>query len=605
MGRDENYKKVDNHLKPVCSASAVRPHRAVVAVLLGALVAACASIIPAPREAVKGHVATPTAAQPPSTSIPKPVTRLPPPPRPTAAPPGETYTVVVNGVPLRELLFALARDAAINVDIHPGIRGSVTLNAIDQSLPQILERLSRQVDLRYSLLDNLLVIEPDAPFLRTYTVDYVNLARTTAHTVSVSTQIATASGGGVAGGSGGDNNSSTTIDSTGTHAIWETLVTTISAMIGSANAAQSTAAPTATGSADQVSGDASGVAGADAGGQGEAAATDSAAPTVRAVIANPEAGLLTVRATAREHEQIQAYLDRVSASLQRQVLIEATVIEVTLNDNFQSGIDWSKLAQKAGVTLTQSLLGGNLNAAPFFLLQYADATAASSNSTVDLTFAARLLKAFGDIRIISSPKVMTLNNQTAVLKVVDNEVYFEVDVQNQTDANGNIITTVETTPRTVPVGFVMTVTPQINASDTVTLNVRPTISRILKTVRDPNPNLNAAIANNVPVISVREFESVMRTQSGQIAVLGGLMSDTVNKDTSGVPLLSELREVGELFKVRNNQFTKSELVVFIRPWVVRKPSVLAGDLLDYRRMLPENVGDATPQNAPVVKDKLK
>ena len=188
----------------------------------------CAKLVPEPRE-VTGHVDQPSAAAA-SSPIPRPVTRLPSPPPPSVEPPSETYTVVVNGVPVRELLFALARDAAINVDIHPDIEGNVTLNAIDQSLPQILERLTRQVDLRYELNDNLLVISPDEPFIRTYVVDYVNTARETTNTVNVSTQVATTSGGGDSGGEG-DNNSTTSITGTSSHAIWETLVATVSAIV--------------------------------------------------------------------------------------------------------------------------------------------------------------------------------------------------------------------------------------------------------------------------------------------------------------------------------------------------------------------------------------
>ncbi|NKC16857.1 MAG: pilus (MSHA type) biogenesis protein MshL [Gammaproteobacteria bacterium] len=527
------------------------------ALTAAALTSACESIVPEPRPAVTGHVSVPAPAVARSGAIPSPVTRLPAPPRPVPAPAAEIYTVVVNGVPVRELLFALARDAAINVDIHPDLQGAVTLNAIDQSLPQILERLSRQVNLRYEFDGNLLVITRDQPFLRTYTIDYVNLARETIGSVSVSTQIATTSGGASVAAASGDNNSSTAIESTASHAVWERLVAAVNAMIVS----------------------------------------NQAAPGGSAVLANPEAGLLSVRANAREHREIQAYLDRVAASLKRQVLIEATVVEVTLRDNFQAGINWSKVAQKAGVTLTQSIIGGTVANAPFFLLQYTDATANSSHSTTDLTVTARLLKEFGDVRVLSSPRIMTLNNQTAVLKVVDNRVYFTAEVSTQTDANGNVVTNIETTPQTVPVGFVMTVTPQITSTDAVTLNVRPTISRILQFVNDPNPNLTVGI-NRVPEIQVREFESVLQTQSGQIAVLGGLMQDSRNKDTDGIPLLSELNELGDLFKFRNNAFTKSELVIFVRPWVIRKPSVLAGDLGSYKRNLPENLGTVAPQLSP-------
>ena len=137
------------------------------------------------------HLETPVARD----GIPAPVTQLPMPPPPVAAPPQETYSVVVTDVPVRDVLFALARDAKVNVDIHGDIQGNVTMNAIDQTLPQILDRISRQVSLRYQLETGSLVVMPDVPFWRNYRIDYVNLARTSEGEVSVATQVASTGAG--------------------------------------------------------------------------------------------------------------------------------------------------------------------------------------------------------------------------------------------------------------------------------------------------------------------------------------------------------------------------------------------------------------------------
>ena len=502
------------------------------------------------------------------------------------AAPVETYTVVVNGVPLRELLFALARDAAINVDIHPDIRGDVTLNAIDQSLPQILARLSRHLDLRYRFDGDLLTVTPDTPYLRTYKVDYVNLARTTSNSVNISTQVqatSSAVGEGGGGGGGGDNNSETKLESVASHDIWRTLTATIDAMVRQPNTE------------------------ADA-----AFANDRA--TLSSVFANAETGLITVRATDKQHAQIQDYLERVLNELRRQVMIEVTVVEVKLSDRYQAGIDWSRIPLNAGLAFSQALIGGGgalaatassvvpsaLQGAarPFFFAQYSNRRDANGNPTGDLTVTASFLKEFGDIRVISSPKIMALNNQTALLKVVENRVYFEVESETIIpDGGGAPVRNTETTARTVPVGFVMAVTPQINSADQVTLNVRPTITRILAFKQDPNPDL-AGAENLVPELQVRELESVLRVNSGHIAVLGGLMQDQNSKSTDGLPLLSDIPQIGELFNFRDHNFSKTELVVFIRPWVIRNPSVAAGDLNRFQRALPENLGPQRPINSP-------
>jgi len=517
---------------------------------------------PKPREVSAGHLDSrerPAAAQ----EIPEPVQRTPFVPEPEPRPPEETYTVVVDRVPVGELLFALARDAERNVDIHPDVTGQVTLNAVDQTLFQILDRIARQVDMRYEVEDGTIVISPDRPFLRTYTVDYVNMARESTGTVETSTGVTSAiaeDGGGGAGGQA--NTSSTTVNNTSNHRFWETLTSTLNEIVSD-------------------------------GGEGEGGQRAN-------VIANPESGVVLVRASSAEHEQVQSYLDRVLGNAHRQVLIEATVVEVTLNDDYQSGIDFSVLAEDSGVDAVQNL--NRLTEPSAFLFNFLEQQ--SAIGTVDITV--EFLQEFGEVKVLSSPKILALNNQTAILKVVDNEVFFEVTFEEEEDEDngeGEEVR-VESEVRTVAVGLVMNVTPQIDDADSVTLNVRPTITRILRFVEDPG----AAIAarrigaadippNLVPVVQVRETETVLRVNSGQIAVLGGLMQDRVNRDEAGIPIISNIPRIGEAFKSRNNQFEKTELVIFLRPLVVRNPSIEA-DFRDFRQFLPENLGEAEPLTIP-------
>jgi general secretion pathway protein D len=189
---------------------------------------------------------------------------------------------------------------------------------------------------------------------------------------------------------------------------------------------------------------------------------------------------------------------------------------------------------------------------------------------------------------------MTLNNQTAILKVVDNEVYFNIDV-NVVPGNSNTdsLTTIDTTVNTVPVGIVMAVTPYIDDEDTVTLNIRPTISRIINFVDDPNPLLaTAGVVSKIPVIQVREIETMLKVDSSETAVIGGLMQDQVNKENRGVPILSSIPFLGALFSYTEEKYTKSELVIFIRPVVIENAS-LDGDLADYKQYLLEDIRQET------------
>jgi len=162
--------------------------------------------------------------------------------------------------------------------------------------------------------------------------------------------------------------------------------------------------------------------------------------------------------------------------------------------------------------------------------------------------------------------------------------------------NGGVSTpaTYESHLETVPVGFVMSVTPQISDNDEVTLNVRPTITRVVGKVRDPNPALAAAnVTSEVPVIQARELESIMRVNSGQIAVMGGLMQDSVDNAKDSLPVLGSIPVLGNLFSYRNENSTKTELVIFMRPVVVKDASI-NGDYRDYRYILPGQKPDTEP-----------
>jgi MSHA biogenesis protein MshL len=301
-----------------------------------------------------------------------------------------------------------------------------------------------------------------------------------------------------------------------------------------------------------------------------------------------------VRATARQHERIREFLDRIMGSARRQVMIEATIVEVDLSDRFQQGIDWSlvrKLGSTAGTGLTVKpagpVTGGMLTGG--LVSSLAQLTLKKTSAETDVTAALKLLESFGTLRVLSSPKISVLNSQTSLLKVVDNEVYFTITVTAGTAATATTPATQPTyssTLNTVPIGFLMTVTPQISDNGEVILNLRPTISRISGYAMDPNPILaENNLTNPIPIVQTREMESVMRVQTGDIAILGGLMQDSRNNRTDETPLLNRIPYLGELFKFKDNTSRKSELVVFLRPTVLTDAS-LDGDFRDYRKLLP-------------------
>jgi len=551
----------------------------------GAVLLALAGCSQAPIRPAEAHL---RADSPPAEGvIPAPVQIAPVLPPPKPAPRPETYSVVVSNVRVQDLLFALARDASLNVDIHPGVSGTVTLNAIGQTLPQLLNRIAKQVDMRYEIDGPNLFVTRDTPYLRTYKVEYVSASRNVKMQSTSSTQFAgTPAGTAAAGGAGpGQGTGSTAVvDVVSSNQLWDSIVQNVKDILRETDKVIPRTAPAMAPAAAP----AGAAAPAPASPPGAAPAPQQAIEFIEqaSVIGNREAGVLIVRATSRQHEKVQEFLDQVLANVKRQVLIEATIAEVQLSNQYQRGIDWSRVRRGAsGVSLFGNRAGtpAGIDTNAFII----DAATAS----VGFQATIRLLESFGDVRVLSSPKLSVLNNQTALLRVTRDIVYFTITPSTTpiTVAGGSgnlaIQQAFTTTPNVAAEGFMMSVLPQINDADTVVLNVRPTIRRRIAFATDPNPALSAATPNLIPVFETRELDSILRIQSGQIAVLGGLMQDSVTNIDDTIPGVRDIPGIGPLFGQRKDLSQKTELVIFLRASVIREPG-LEGDYRRFRDLLP-------------------
>jgi general secretion pathway protein D len=510
------------------------------------------------------------------------------------------------------------------------LQGLVSLNAINETLPAILDRVAKQVNMRYRIEGNTLIVSPDSAYMKTYRVNYVNMTRETTSTIGVSGQIGgagvssgTGATGGTTGAGGQTNASSTIVKTISNNNFWDSLRDNIRAILVSTRNQSLSAEQRAERSELQRSAreerlqQAEAVARAGAGAPtlfkevfGNQAAPLPIAGDVREdIIVNPVTGTISVFGTEKQHALVQQHIDSITQMSQRQVLIEATIAEVTLSDAYQGGIDWSRLAVSGGITFQQQLLGAIVgtpsNPAVFpgsMTVGYANPTSSIGNIAASI----KLLNQFGRTRVLSSPKLMALNNQTALLKVVDNVVFFHMQAQQAgtggTTTVGGAITTIvqptfTTTAETVPVGVVLSLTPQINENGQVTLSVRPTISRIQSFVNDPNPALAAAgVTSAVPQIQTREMESVLQLVSGQTAILGGLMQDNAQYLKNAVPGAGNPAQTGllsELFSSRNDAVIKSELVIFLRSTVITNPSLESDELKYFQRFLPQQTETPT------------
>ncbi len=355
----------------------------------------------------------------------------------------------------------------------------------------------------------------------------------------------------------------------------------------------------------------------------------AAAPTTQQAqySINKQAGVVSVFGTSRQHKLVKSYLDKVIAKAGAQVLIEAKVVEVRLNNQYNTGIDWTALRQNlrgtggglsgynAGTTApgsSNSFVGtpGAL-ASPFG--QLGGLNIGFTTFGGDLAGMINMIQQFGTTRTLSSPRLTVMNNHTAMLKVAENYVYFKLlaTVTATPAAVGTPASqtaTYTSTLQTLPIGLVMSVQPSIDLEkNEVTLGLRPTVTaQAAAPVPDPAVQLSIAAAcgsqttgacspNNVatavasasvPVVDVREMESVVTVPSGAVVVMGGLMQESVDKQDSGIPGAGDVPVVGNLFKANSDQTQMTELVIFLRATVVHgSDTVDAADKDIYKRYM--------------------
>ncbi len=475
----------------------------------------------------------------------------------------ETYSISAVSVPVTELLFKIAQDARKEIDIYSGVQGNVTINALNQPLDRILERISSQANFIYEMSGNTILIKPDLPEWRNYKVDYVNIKKQSKESIDM--QMSVSSGVDDAT-TGGTPASSTKVTVESEHDFWSKLEENIKLLAQLDPNANRIILPN----------------------EGDEASNKNSKVELASVsqntIVNGEAGVISVYTTIKQHKAIKKYIDEVTKRVEQQVLIEATVVEVELNDQFQAGIDWSLMngmfGDDGGLKFTSPFAGPSDG---FSVTTVDSGGIVGAIGEFNIMANLQLLKQFGDSKVLSSPKIMAINNQTALLKVVENLVYFTIEVNtNSTQTTSTV--TYETEVNTIPVGFTMSVTPFVSENGEITLNVRPTISKQVGFVLDPNPSLTI-LESRIPVIQEKEMSSVLRLRDRQTAIIGGLIEDSNSNGRTGLPWVSDIPVVGDFFSTRDDSTRKRELIIFIRPVIIKNPDVDYGDLKSVSRFL--------------------
>ena len=433
--------------------------------------------------------------------------------------------IAVKAVPARDFFAELVSGTRFNMLVDPALDGSISLNLKDVTLEEVLEITHRLYGFEYQIDGRL--IHVSAAGLRThiFAINYLNVERDGDSETRVSSgQITQSSSGGESDNGAGTSatrtlGSGTRITTKNQHRFWETLNQTLQLIIGDKEG--------------------------------------------HSVIITPTTGMAVVRADATSLAAVKRYLERADLILKRQVILEAKILEVSLNKGYQQGIDWS-------FSDASSSLDANGDPKRGLGLKQ---TAAAISSDVGGVFASvlkfnnfdttiNLLGTQGNVQVLSSPRIATVNNQKAVIKVGSDEFYVtDIDFQSNQDTNSDS-TDIELTPFFS--GIALDVTPQISEEGKIILHVHPTISKVqdqTKTISINGQDTNLPLA----LSSIRESDSIITAENGQIVVIGGLIQNRSADSNGSVPFFGDIPLLGELFKQKKESSEKTELVILLRP----------------------------------------
>jgi MSHA biogenesis protein MshL len=473
-----------------------------------------------------------------------------------------TFDISVNEVPSRQFFMSLVDGTDDNMIVHPDVSGTLTLDLKNVTTTDVMDTVRDVYGYEYRYSHGIYQVFPARMRSQVYKVNYLDIERQGGSRTRVSSgQITQASSGGGGGDTSTGNNGTATQPSGATGSdpnakessfsgaqvttrsktdFWDNLERSLKLLVGE---------------------------------EGD-----------RKIITDPLSGTVLVHAMPRELLAIQNYLDSLQISVNRQVIIEAKIVEVRLNDQFQAGINWTSLIDiKGGSREIASGVFGTGLAAPFNNIDNAAPDALGSVFALqahlgDFDALLELLKNQGDVQVLSSPRVSTVNNQKAIIKVGTDQ-YFVTDVDVDTDvASGVSNQSADLTLTPFFSGVALDVTPQIDADGEITLHVHPAISEV--TQENKEVSISTQTEFNLPLAksTIRESDTIIRASNGQVVVIGGLMQDLIQDAVSSTPFLGDLPMLGHMFRQTRKVSSKTELVILLRPYVVENNRAWAREL---------------------------
>jgi MSHA biogenesis protein MshL len=445
------------------------------------------------------------------------------------------YSLSVRDADLKEVLFAFAKDNGVNIVVDPDVFGKVTVDLKQVTLAAALEALLRPLDLEYRQEGNIIRVSRPRMETRTFVLNYLTTVRKGSGSVS---GIGGSSAAGPKAGGGTVLSQVITEDQAD---LWEEIREGIKSLLTKKSGKRILKREAEIGSKEPEKpgaekGSATYVEEIEAEGDGK-------------VLINKMAGLVIVTDYPSRLREVEKFLAKVEETVQRQVIIEAKVIEVSLNDDFQLGVDWRLIPNVmnlgTGGWIRQSLTGTtDYPAVNRFQIGVAN---------TDFTALVDALSLQGKVEVLSSPRVSTLNNQKAIIKAAVEDVYFDVTVAAGTPP----ITTA--TPKYITIGVILDVTPQIDRDGTIIMDIHPSVTERIRTANFPDTGQQA------PIISVRETQTIVRVRDGQTILIAGLMQTKAREELSGVPCIMNIPVLGQAFRQTRRDKGKSEIVILITP----------------------------------------